>query len=392
MSRYHSYLKASVTLIETHKQGAPFALHLKSFFSAHKKMGSKDRKIVASVCYDYFRCKSLFSTSGNLEDKLLKAVFICEQLKENNLLAVLSADLHEKLQLSIAEKLALLNLDSKNLFAFQGELSEQVDKDAFTQSFLKQPSLYLRIRPGRDKKVFDLLLNAGVQCELMNQNCIKLKTGIDIAALLQLNKDVVVQDANSQRVFDGLDKFLTSSNAKSSIEIWDACAASGGKSILIHDLLKGKVKLTLSDIRNNILNNLSGRLGFAGISIFKKFTTDLTKSSGLNANEKFDMVICDAPCTGSGTWARTPEQQSAISADDIAVFAAKQLAILQNILPHLAQGGLLVYITCSVFKKENEAVLEQFMQANKKVKLLQSQYYKGYETAADTLFSAILTC
>ena len=86
---------------------------------------------------------------------------------------------------------------------------------------------------------------------------------------------------------------------------------------MIFDLLKGKVKLTVSDIRKNILHNLESRLGFAGINIFKKFTADLTIHSGLDSGETFDIVICDVPCSGSGTWARTPEQQFAVTVADI---------------------------------------------------------------------------
>jgi 16S rRNA (cytosine967-C5)-methyltransferase len=161
---------------------------------------------------------------------------------------------------------------------------------------------------------------------------------------------------------------------------------------LIYDLLKGKVRLTVSDIRKNILFNLDARLSAAGINIYNKFTADLSVRSGLDAEEKFDIVICDAPCTGSGTWARTPEQQYAVKAEDIQAFASRQLSMLKNILPHVSPGGLLVYITCSVFAKENEAVVDELLKYNKSIKLVQKSYYKGYELDADTLFSAVFSC
>ena len=355
-------------------------------------MGSNDRRTVASVCYDYFRCKSLFAAEAKLDVALLNAVFICEDNIQNKILTALSPELHEKLTLSTAEKLSYLNLGAENIFAFQDELSNEIDREAFALSFLRQPDLYLRIRPGKEKKVLDSLVNAGVQFDNLSETCIRLDTGTDVGSILGINKDVVVQDANSQRVFEGLDYFIGNSTKKSSLEVWDACAASGGKSILIHDLLKGHVKLTVSDVRKSMLHNLSTRLGVAGINIFKKFSTDLTINSGLESNEFFDLVICDVPCSGSGTWARTPEQQLALQVSEIELYAQKQYSILKSVLPHVSPGGLLVYITCSVFKKENEDVLEAFLQKNKNVKLLLSKYHKGYENKADTLFSAIMKC
>ena len=392
MSRYYSYINAATTILLSFKPGKPFVYHLKSFFSMHKQMGSKDRRIVSSLCYDYLRCKSLFSGETQLKDALLHSVFICEKGKDNKILALLSPELHEKLNLSTTEKLAFLNLSPGNLFAFQRELSNEIDPNAYAVSFLNQPDLYLRIRPGREKKAFDSLLNAGIHYDLLGENVLKLESGIDVSSHLEINRDVVVQDANSQRVFQGVDKFLGNLNRHTSFEVWDACAASGGKSILIYDLLKGKVKLTVSDVRKNMLHNLASRLGVAGINIFKKFTADLTINSGLDSSEAFDIVVCDVPCTGSGTWARTPEQQLAVTIADIEMYAQNQRNILQTVLPHVSPGGLLIYITCSVFKKENEDVLDGFLQKNKNVTMLQSLYHKGYDAKADTLFSAILKC
>ena len=82
----------------------------------------------------------------------------------------------------------------------------------------------------------------------------KCNNAVKIDEVLLLNKEVVVQDLNSQRVFDFF-KQNKRSDEKTLLSVWDTCAASGGKSILIHDVLKSKVKITASDIRENILSN-----------------------------------------------------------------------------------------------------------------------------------------
>ena len=392
MSRYHSYLSTATKLIETYKAGSPLVHHLKAHFSANKKMGSKDRKIVAALCYHYFRCKSLFKNDEEVSQVVVKSAFLFDSQRLKSLFADLSPELHSQSELSLDQRLAYLKLDKKNLFALEQELSEFIDSNLFSQSFLQQPFLFLRIRPGKEKAVLSALEKNSIAFQRVNEQCVQLPVGVDVSSFLTINKDTVIQDLNSQQVMNGLLQFLDNNSEKSKWSVWDACAASGGKSILIYDLLKGKVKLTVSDIRKNILNNLEVRLSAAGINIYNKFTADLSVHSGLDAEEKFDMVICDAPCTGSGTWARTPEQQYAVTAEDIEDFASRQLRILKNTLPHVALGGLLVYITCSVFAKENEAVVDELLKQNKSIKLVQRNYYKGYELGADTLFSAVFSC
>src|SRR5690606_27157702 len=105
------------------------------------------------------------------------------------------------------------------------------------------------------------------------------------------------------------------------LSVWDCCAASGGKSILAKDILKN-IQLTVSDIRKSILINLEKRFASAGIKAYTAKVADLTdpsfSHSPLAPSERFsragthhsafDLIICDAPCSGSGTWARTPEQ------------------------------------------------------------------------------------
>jgi 16S rRNA (cytosine967-C5)-methyltransferase len=93
-----------------------------------------------------------------------------------------------------------------------------------------------------------------------------------------------------------------------SLTLWDCCAASGGKSILAYDQFSS-LKLTVSDVRASILSNLRKRFERAGIRHYASFVADIT-SPRFQLNKTFDIVLCDVPCSGSGTWSRTPEQLS----------------------------------------------------------------------------------
>jgi 16S rRNA (cytosine967-C5)-methyltransferase len=104
----------------------------------------------------------------------------------------------------------------------------------------------------------------------------------------------------------------------------------------------------------------------------------------------FDLVICDAPCTGSGTWSRTPEQLFFFTANKIDKYAALQRKIVSNAIPFLKAGGYFLYITCSVFKKENEEVAG-FIKSEFHLQLVKMELLKGYNKKADTMFVALFS-
>ena len=104
-------------------------------------------------------------------------------------------------------------------------------------------------------------------------------------------------------------------------------------------------------------------------------------------DEKFSVILCDVPCSGSGTWGRTPEQYYSFEENQIEAFVKKQKNIVINTIAHLAKDGWFIYITCSVFKAENEDMVD-FIQENFSCQLLEMKYLKGYENKADTMFVA----
>ncbi len=395
MSRFHSHITSATKIINTYSGGKPLAMHIKTFLSSDKKFGSKDRRAIASLCYFYYRTGRAFPTLS-VEEKILNGLFLCEH-KSNDLLQHFKPVLNEKIGLSFNEKLTLLQISEKNIFPLIDELGEDVNGTAFTRSFLQQPKVYLRIRPGRKQVVIDKLNQAKLTFELIEENCVKLDNNISVDKTLVLNKEMVVQDFNSQKVLDYLEENPGHFTKEDKISVWDCCAASGGKSILVYDKLNGKIKLTVSDIRENILLNLGKRLQQAGINLNRSFVADLSVGSAGIEEETYSVIICDAPCTGSGTWSRSPEQLYYFDKKAIEGYVEKQQKIVSNTINHLKVNGLFFYITCSVFKKENEGMIE-FIKKNfapggaaTNVSLLKTAYLKGYENEADTMFVAVFT-
>jgi 16S rRNA (cytosine967-C5)-methyltransferase len=384
MSRYHSYLNSAIAILAEYNGQEPFGSFLKKYFAEHKKFGSKDRKQVSHLCYCYFRLGDALPDIP-VGEKILTALFLCSD-ETNPVLEKLKPEWQQWLHQPPEEKITLagLPISAIGIFPWQNELSAGIDKQTFTFSHLTQPDLFLRLRPGKEAGVKAKLSEAGIDYEEINADCLRLSNASKVDTVIELDRDAVVQDLNSQRVAE----FMLPVKRKDSavLRIWDCCAASGGKSILATDTLGG-IDLTVSDIRQSIIVNLEKRFARAGIGPHTSFVTDLSKGEGTNA--RYDLVIADVPCSGSGTWGRTPEQLYYFDGAKINHYASLQRKILERIVPAIHPGGHLLYITCSVFEKENEAQTE-WLKEKFHLQVLKMELLKGYDKKADTLFAALL--
>jgi 16S rRNA (cytosine967-C5)-methyltransferase len=386
LSHHHSYITSAIKIIETVKVGEPLAHHLKKSFAANKKFGSKDRKSIASLCYNFYRIGNALKNK-TIEERILASTFLCNNTS-NDLLVALAPDFNAQIKLSVEKKCTLLHINTKHIFPFENELGEEINKPAFAYSFFIQPLFFVRLRPHSMVELLEKLTEKEVAFEEINTSCIALRQGTKVEELFLLNKEVVVQDRNSQQVFNYLQKpevFLSKDPL-----VWDCCAASGGKSILLYDMLHSHVNLHVSDVRANMLNNLRNRFKEAGIKSYHAFTADLMSDANANSEKKYDVIVCDAPCTGSGTWARTPEQLAFFTVKKITEFVHMQKTIASTALKSLKEKGLFFYITCSAFKKENEEVVI-YLKEKFHLQVLQMEYLKGYDVQADTMFVAVLS-
>lgn len=390
--KYFSYLNTAKSILQLYKGDQPFGIFIKDFFRQHKKYGSKDRKQISHLCYCYFRTGKLLSNFSQ-EDAIIAALFLCSTAG-NDMLQQLNAEWNAKVTISVEEKCDLLGVKIADVFPWETELSKWIDHVKFCASLLIQPDLFLRIRPGFQKSVIEKLEKNAIPFELDNQ-CVRLSNSTKIEEVLPPDQEVVIQDYNSQQVgtifaevISGIYTVEKSGNSgKGMPVVWDCCAASGGKSIMLYDLFPA-MRLTVSDVRKNILINLEKRFETAGIKKYRSFVVDLAGEK-VRPGENYDLIIADAPCSGSGTWGRTPEQLFYFESATIDRYSQLQQKILKNIIPSLSEKGKLVYITCSVFKKENEEIIE-YLQNELKLQLEDMRLLPGYEKKADSLFVAVL--
>lgn len=390
VSHFHSHIQTAISLLDTYKGKEPFAVFIKKFFAANKKYGSKDRKAIAHYCYCTFRWGKAWAGKAT-EDKLLAGVWLCHsqtppiisELRPAWIDALMAKGLHPE-TITYRQKLEIIGQKAfGSVFPWITDLSEGIDGDAFTQSFFIQPDLFLRTRPGKMNRVKQQLDNAGILATRIGEDSLALGNSSNLEKTILIDTDAVIQDLSSQQIA----RFYHQVPRQEMAAVWDACAASGGKSILLYDYIP-TIKLTVSDIRASVLKNLEMRFHSAGIKGFRSFVADLSNPGRAIPNDTYSFIIADVPCSGSGTWSRTPEQLCVFEEERLLEYASLQKKIISRLIPALKPGGYFLYITCSVFRQENEEQV-QYLSDNFPLQCVKKETIIGYDKKADTMFAAL---
>ncbi len=358
----------------------PFSRFLSQFYKNNKQMGSSDRRMNSRFCYNYFRLGRAFENLSFVE-KLSIAEFLCES--DSAMVQVYKPEWSERLSLDLEEKVSFIEKEYGDfldlVFPFSSSLSKTIEKRAFIISHFVQPNLYIRLKHGMEKKVKTALKEHAVSFEVLSEQTLSLPNGTNLQQIKSLEGSYEVQDWASQQSLNVVD-------VKANESWWDCCAASGGKSLLLLDK-EPNIKLLVSDVRLSILRNLDERFEKANVrTYYRKKILDLSQPvDHIMQNESFDAILIDAPCSGSGTWGRTPEMLQKFNATEIEYYSSLQKEIVKNTVPYLSSGKTLIYITCSVFAAENEEI-SQYISNQLGLQLESQQSIIGYDRKADTMF------
>lgn len=192
--------------------------------------------------------------------------------------------------------------------------------------------------------------------------------GITLAAspFLHASRLVVAGDAASSNVVrDGLARIqdegsqliaeLLGPQAASPAAILDCCAAPGGKAAILAERHPSSRVLAcdISAVRLKKMDEL-----FKKQPALAKIECRVEDAALINGSEQFDLILCDVPCSGTGTLARNPEIKLRLHPDDLLRQQARQVDILRAALKALAPGGRLIYSTCSLEPEEDEEVIQ----------------------------------
>jgi len=173
---------------------------------------------------------------------------------------------------------------------------------------------------------------------------------------------IVIQDEASQLV-----AALVGHKLRIGTKILDCCAAPGGKTLAMADYNPGAaiLALELHPHRARLLRKLLRSSDTAD-----QIHIVAADARHLPTSQRFERVLVDVPCSGTGTLARNPEIKFRLKPGDLAELRQRQSAILRSVLAQVAPGGRLIYSTCSLEKEENEDVIEQALAENDSFRLL----------------------
>ena len=167
-----------------------------------------------------------------------------------------------------------------------------------------------------------------------------------------------VQEASSMYLEQALRQTVELSRP---LKVLDLCAAPGGKSTLIQSILPEDSLLVSNEVirsRAGVLQENMIKWGAAGVVVTNNDPADLGRLENY-----FDVIVVDAPCSGSGLFRREPEAIEEWSPDNVQLCHQRQQRILSDIWPALRKDGVLIYSTCSYSKEEDEEILDWMITA-----------------------------
>ena len=180
--------------------------------------------------------------------------------------------------------------------------------------------------------------------------------GVRLAEPVPLAEDgrYEVQDEGSQLI-------ALATEARAGMTVVDLCAGAGGKTLALAAMMENRGRLIASDADRARLSRLSPRAERAGATIIETRLLDGGREAEALADIAADVVLVDAPCSGTGTWRRNPEARWRLTPDRLERLVALQAHLFRVGGALVRPGGLLVYAVCSLIAEEGEAQVARFL-------------------------------
>lgn len=224
--------------------------------------------------------------------------------------------------------------------------------DADIRAMVDEAPLDLRVNTLKTtrEEVLKQLAQAGIEAEKTPCSPVGVRVNgrVNVTALPVYTDGMVeIQDEGSQIV-----SLLTQAAAGQVVIDW--CAGGGGKTLALSAMMDAKGTLYAADANVKRLRDLPERAGRAGAN-------NVILLNDYNNLKMYDLVLIDAPCTGTGTWRRSADARWRMSPEQSAQIIKTQREILDKACSRVKKGGRLFYITCSLDRAENEDQTADFL-------------------------------
>lgn len=169
--------------------------------------------------------------------------------------------------------------------------------------------------------------------------------------------------------------------------VLDVCSAPGTKSMHMAELMKNEGRIVCGDIHEHRVELIKQGAQRLGLTNIEALVMDATKLDEIG-EELFDRVLCDVPCSGYGVLARKSDIKYHMDSSDMDTLIPLQQEILQISSKHVKDGGILVYSTCTLNKKENEKQVEKFLKDHEEFTLVDQKTIFPFTYHTDGFFLA----
>ena len=370
-------LSAAIELIETiDAQRIPAAKALKEWGTAHRYAGSGDRAAISGLIWDVLRRRA--SSAWIMDDdtpraRVLGMLKVERGLDVDAIAALCDGGRFAPQPLTEGERAALASRSLENAPApIAGDYPEWLDgylaevfgdaRVAEATAMASRAPLDLRVNTlkARREKILSSLAHLGAQVTPWSPTGLRIELGADARNPgIHADEDFIkgareVQDEGSQ-----LAALLSA--AKPGEQVIDLCAGAGGKTLALAALMQGKGRLIATDRDKRQLAPIHERLSRAGVHNADVRTPKGEADTLGDIRASADLVLIDAPCTGTGTWRRNPDAKWRMRPGALEVRLKDQIEVLDRAAALVKPGGRIAYITCSVLPPENGEQVRAFV-------------------------------
>ena len=376
--------EGAATLLDEIVSGAPAEQVLTRWARKSRYAGSRDRAAVRDLVFDVLRCKRSYGWCGGGDSgralMLGRLVSLGEDVD-----AVFTGARHAPAAVTDEERARLrdpaaapravrADIPDWLLPALDHSLGDQ--SDAILDGLRTRAPVVLRANPQKTTRqaLSTRLTEAGFEAveHPLARWAIEVRgepRGLSNHASY-LDGWFELQDAASQAAVEEIGGLVVGA------QVLDFCAGGGGKSLAL--AAQGAARITAHDVQPRRMRDIATRAARAGIEIETS-----TAPSGV-----FDVVVCDVPCSGSGAWRRQPDAKWRLTPERLDELYALQSGIVDTARAHVAPGGYLVYMTCSLLRSENEDQIAAAQLRHPDLNLLKSRRFTPVD-GGDGFFVAV---
>lgn len=378
-------VSAAIDVLETVlTRHQPVATALSDWGKAHRFAGSGDRSAIGTLVYDALRHKS--SAAHVMDSDAPRALILGGMLRSgaqaDDISALCNGDQHSPTPLLVEEahRIASPSTDGAPPWVvgdypewLHPEMVRTFGENAAAEGAVLAQRAPIHVRANTLKADRDKVLKALAQYGA--SACQYSPTGVAIPAPVGGSKQphLEADTAHGKGWFEIQDEgsqiAAAMTGAGPRMQVLDLCAGAGGKSLALAAAMQNTGQLYAYDRDKHQLRPIFERLKRAGVRNVQ--VIDAADEAALtDLGPRFDRVLVDAPCSGSGTWRRRPDAKWRLKPEVLEERLDEQRAVLERASSTVKPGGRLIYVTCSVLARENSDQIAAFLSAHPEFQIL----------------------